>query len=388
MFFFTIIFIMILTGAEIDLFVPSFPQLQKIFSLSPFMVELTFGLNLFFHCITALIVGALGDKFGRKSITIIGLIIFNLGSLLCVSADSYIVLLAGRIFQGIGISGPAVLLCVIISDLYEAKKMQYLMGMVNASVAIAMASAPVVGSYVNLFFNWRGNFVILLIMGVISLALAILFIPRTEKLILRPNIKISLSEYKDVFKSRRANLYLISICFAMQCYWVFIAMSPILYMDNLGVSLKGFGLYQGSIAALFATTSLSSSYFIKRFGAKRCFFVSCYLIMIFFIMVLWITIFNIKSPVLITVAMLFQAVGMAYPVNIFYPLALESVENAKSRIGALLVSFRIFMSAVIIGLASYFYDGGFFTIGFSICVTLVVSGATCYILFRQYRILE
>ena len=379
---------MILTGAEIDLFVPSFPQLQKVFSLSPFMVELTLGLNLFFHCITALIVGALGDKYGRKSITIIGLIIFNFGSLLCVLTDSYFVLLAGRTLQGIGISGPAVLLCVIISDLYESKKMQYLMGMINASVAIAMAFAPVVGSYINLFFNWRGNFVVLLIMGVISLVLAVLFIPRTEKLILKPNIRISLSEYKGVLKSKRANLYLVSICFAMQCYWVFIAMSSILYMEDLGVSLEKFGIYQGIIAAFFASTSLSSSYFIKRFGVKKCFFVSCYLIIVFFIMVLWITVFNIKNPVLITLAMLFQAVGMAYPVNIFYPMALESVENAKSRIGALLVSFRIFISAIIIGLASYFYDGSFYTIGVSICVTLGISCIACYFLFKQYRILE
>lgn len=388
MFFFTVIFTMILAGAEVDLFVPSFPQLQNIFNISPFMVELTLGVNLFFHCITALIVGSLGDKYGRKSITIIGLIIFNFGSLLCVLTDNYSILLIGRIFQGIGISGPAVLLLVIISDLYEAKKMQYLMGIINASVAIAMASAPVVGSYVNLFFNWRGNFVVLLIMGVISLVLSVFFIPRTKELILRPNIKISLSDYKEVFKSKKANLYLISICFAMQCYWVFIGMSPILYMEDLGVPLKDFGLYQGIIAAFFAVTSLSSSYFIKRFGAKRCFFVSCYLIAIFFLMVLWITIFNIKDPFLITLAMLFQAVGMAYPVNIFYPLALESIKNAKSRIGALLVSFRILMSAIIIGLASYFYDGSFFTIGISICTTLGISGITCYLLFKCYRILE
>jgi DHA1 family bicyclomycin/chloramphenicol resistance-like MFS transporter len=159
-------------------------------------------------------------------------------------------------------------------------------------------------------------------------------------------------------------------------------------MEDLGVSLKEFGLYQGVIAAFFAATSLSSSYFIKRFGTKKCFFVSCYLIIVFFVMVLWITIFNIKDPIVITLAMLFQAVGMAYPVNIFYPLALESVNDAKSRIGALLVSFRIFISAIIIGLASYFYDGSFFTAGLSICITLGISCVTCYLLFKVYRILE
>jgi len=42
--FITVIIIEILAGAEIDIFVPSFPELQRVFGLSPFMVELTLGL--------------------------------------------------------------------------------------------------------------------------------------------------------------------------------------------------------------------------------------------------------------------------------------------------------------------------------------------------------
>ncbi len=66
----------ILVGAEIDLFVPSFPEIQTIFNISTFEVELLLGVNFIGHCITSLIVGNLGDRFGRKAIIIIGLIIF------------------------------------------------------------------------------------------------------------------------------------------------------------------------------------------------------------------------------------------------------------------------------------------------------------------------
>ena len=52
--FFTIFVMYTLCGAEIDLFVPSFPELQKVFNLSPFMVELTLGVNLVAHCLTSL----------------------------------------------------------------------------------------------------------------------------------------------------------------------------------------------------------------------------------------------------------------------------------------------------------------------------------------------
>jgi DHA1 family bicyclomycin/chloramphenicol resistance-like MFS transporter len=386
MFLFTAIFMMILTGAEVDLFVPSFPQLQQIFNLTPFMVELTLGVNLVAHCITAFIAGNLGDKYGRKPVIITGLIIFIIGSILCVFAPYYWVLLLGRALQGIGISGPAVLTYVLISDKYAVKKMQHLMGMVNASVTIAMASAPVVGSYVNLFFNWQGNFVILLIFGIISLLLVIFFIPKNNHA--KQSIKISLKEYLPIFKSKKATLYLISICFAMQSYWIFIGMSPILYMEDLGVSLKEFGLYQGAIAAVFAIGSLTSSYFIKRFGQYKCMIVAKYLVIIFFSFTLGLVIFNIKNPIFITISMLFQAIGMVYPINILWPLAVNSVKDAKGRIGALLVSFRLIISSIAISIASYYYNGTFLTIGSTICITLIISSIACYKLFKTYKVLQ
>ena len=385
MFLFTAIIMMILTGAEIDLFVPSFPQLQHIFGLTPFMVELTLSVNLIAHCITALVAGSLGDKYGRKPIIIIGLVIFIIGSICCVYAEHYPILLFGRLLQGIGISGPAVLTYVLISDLYPVARLQHLMGMINGALTIAMASAPVLGSYINLWFNWRGNFLALLILGIFCLLLCLLFVPNRPA---TDNVKISFKDYSPVFKSRKAMLYLISLCFAMQSYWVFIGMSPILYIEDLGVTLQDFGLYQGAIAAVFATSSLTGSYFIKRFGPFKCFIISSYIIGIFFILNLMITILVIKDPLLITITMLFQAVGMSYPINILWPLAIDSVENAKGRVGAIIVSLRLILSAIAIESASYFYNGSFLSIGITICITLIISAITCYLLFNEYRVLQ
>lgn len=79
--FITVTIMEILAGAEVDLFVPSFPDIQDTFNLSTFMTELLLGVNLIAYCITSLIVGNLGDRYGRKPIIILGLLIFNLGSL-------------------------------------------------------------------------------------------------------------------------------------------------------------------------------------------------------------------------------------------------------------------------------------------------------------------
>jgi DHA1 family bicyclomycin/chloramphenicol resistance-like MFS transporter len=100
--FITILMMCTLGGAEIDIFVPSFPDLQRTFGLSPFMVELTLGVNLVAHCLTSLLVGNLGDRYGRRPLILIGLVIFIIGSLFCTFATAYWQLLGGVFFKASG----------------------------------------------------------------------------------------------------------------------------------------------------------------------------------------------------------------------------------------------------------------------------------------------
>ncbi len=266
--FIAIIIMEILAGAEVDLFVPIFPDLQDAFNISTFKVEFLLGINLIAHCLTALIVGNLGDRFGRRVIILIGLVIFVIGSVFCLFAMDYYMILFGRFLQGAGISGVAVLCYLVLADIYSVEQQQQMVGTLNGTVTLAMACAPVVGSYVNFLLSWRGNFAILLILGVLCLIIGILFIPKGQA---NDNVKISLREYSVVFKSKKAIYYLITLIFLFQAYWVFIGIAPILYMRDLGVPIQQFGLYQGALAAIFSVFSFSSGYLLNKFGQKRCF---------------------------------------------------------------------------------------------------------------------
>src|SRR3990167_1884468 len=94
----------LLTGIEFDLFVPSFPQLQSHFNLTAFWVEALLSVNFIGYCLSLFFVGGLADRYGRKPIILLGLIIFVIGSILCLSTASYKLILAGRFLQGIGVA--------------------------------------------------------------------------------------------------------------------------------------------------------------------------------------------------------------------------------------------------------------------------------------------
>src|SRR5579862_663065 len=173
----TVILMDLLTGMEFDLFVPSFPQLQNQFALSPFWVEALLSVNFIGYCLSLFLVGSLADRYGRKPIILLGLSIFIIGSFFCLYPHSYHFLILGRFLQGVGIAAPAILSFLIIADAYPLKQQQFLMAILNGSINIAVAISPVIGSYLTLYFHWQGNFVALLLLGCITLSMTIFFIP-------------------------------------------------------------------------------------------------------------------------------------------------------------------------------------------------------------------
>lgn len=366
----TLLIMGILSGAEIDMFVPSFPELREVFGLSAFMVELTLGINLAAHCITSLFVGALGDKYGRKPIIQVGLFIFIIGSILSVCAVEYWHLLLGRALQGIGISAPVVLSFVVIFDIYPIDKQQAIMGKLNGTVTFAMAFAPVIGSYVSLYFHWRGNFMALLLLGLLSFGLCTLFIPAGKK---NPDVTASLKEYVSIFKSPKAFYYIATIVWMIIPYWSFVGLSPILYMNDLGVSLAHFGFYQGSLCLIFSFLSFTSGIWLKKFGQKKCFLFSLAMLIAFVIVNIFMIIYKTTDPLVITIFMQLLSMGVIFPITIMYPLSLETVPNSQGKIAALIASGRMIFTALVLQIVGYVYNGTYTPIAISMCALLFLT---------------
>ncbi len=378
--FLTIILIDILAGAEVDLFIPSFPELQKIYDLSPFLVQFTLSANFIAYCVCSLFAGALGDRFNRRTVLLYSLAVFVIGSFLCAFANSYIMLIMGRILQGAGMAGPAVISYVIIADQYPLEKQPAMLGTLNGIVTMAMALAPVAGSYVNLYFGWRGNFVILLGLGFISLLLSLWIIPDHKG---DSSVSLSPKTYWPLLKSEKLMTFVWAICLLIVPYWVFIGMAPIFYMEGMNVDLKHFGFYQGAIAGVFSVISISSPKILNKFGQSNCLYYSKILCLCTAIATLIITLLEIHQPLIITGLMLVFAGSLVFPVNILYPMSLEALPNTKSRAAAVINGLRLLLTAGLLELISYFYVGKFYPIGLTIFLTTLISLLFIWKLFKR-----
>ncbi len=379
----TVILMDLLAGMEFDLFVPSFPELQNHFGLSPFLVESLLSVNFLGYCISLFVVGGLADRYGRKPIILLGLITFIIGSLFCLWASSYSFLLGGRFIQGIGIASPAILSFLIIADSYPLKQQQFWMAMLNGTKNTAVAIAPVIGSYITLYFHWHGNFTTLLLLGILVLAMTILFIP--YKL---PEHKetISFRGYIPLFQSSSLMLLMINIIFMFVPYWIFVGMSPILYMKDLHVSLAHFGYYQGVLALVFALGSVLFGLIMHTFSQEKILQAASKIYMVSLISIGFITITNSFNPLIITIAFLPFIISQIIPSNILVPICMNFIPHAKGKISAVLQGSQLIFSALSVALAGHFYQGSFQNIGMIISAFILMATITHFLVIKNQKL--
>jgi DHA1 family bicyclomycin/chloramphenicol resistance-like MFS transporter len=382
----TIILMDLLTGMEFDLFVPSFPELQHQFALLPFWVEALLSVNFLGYCLSLFFVGGLADRYGRKPIILLGLSIFIMGSLLCLWAPFYSLLLIGRFLHGIGIAAPAILSFLIIADAYPLKQQQVFMAMMNGVMNMAVAASPVLGSYITFYFHWQGNFITLLGLALITLLMTMIFIPVQSQS--SPKEDSTLFDYVPLFKSKSLVLLMAHITFMIIPYWIFVGMSPLLYMKALGVSLAHFGYYQGVLALLFAFGSIIFGFIIHRFDRKKTLYVTNQIFIFSFLSLAWVTWMNNANPLIITIAFIPFVLGQIIPSTILYPLCLNFMPKAKGRVSAVIVGSRLILCALSLQLAGFIYKGSFQNIGMIILPFILMSIITLFKVIKNEEIMK
>src|SRR6476646_1303257 len=124
--------------------------------------------------------GKLADRYGRRKLFVIGLVIFTGASLACGLAPSVGFLIGARVVQGVGgaIMNPATL--SIITATFPPRQRGTAIGIWAGVSALALAIGPLVGGLLTEKVNWSWIFFINIPVGVLGVVAARLFIDETK----------------------------------------------------------------------------------------------------------------------------------------------------------------------------------------------------------------
>jgi len=120
------------------------------------------------------IVGYLSDRIGAKTIFIISLTIFTLGSALCAVAPNQNWLIAFRVFQGIGGGALSPLAMAMIFRLFAPTERAGAITMLMIPLLLGPAFGPALGGWLATSFSWNAIFTINLPIGVVAVVLSLL----------------------------------------------------------------------------------------------------------------------------------------------------------------------------------------------------------------------
>ena len=114
--------------------------------------------------------GTLADRFGRRPVLLIALVLYAAFSAVAGLATTEGVMLGARVLQGVGAAGTRVLAVSIIRDRYSGRQMARVMSLAFIVFLAAPIAAPSLGQLIMLFAPWHAIFFALAIFGAVMAA--------------------------------------------------------------------------------------------------------------------------------------------------------------------------------------------------------------------------
>jgi EmrB/QacA subfamily drug resistance transporter len=124
------------------------------------------------------VVGKLGDQFGRKLVFQISVTVFIIGSALCGLADGMTWLIASRALQGVGAGGLTVTATALIADIIPLRDRGKFQGALGAVFGVATVIGPLLGGLLTDHASWRWCFYVNVPLALIVIVAARFTIPK------------------------------------------------------------------------------------------------------------------------------------------------------------------------------------------------------------------
>ncbi|MCR9040709.1 Bcr/CflA family efflux MFS transporter [Bacillus sp. L381] len=256
----------ILGPLNIDMYLPSFPEIAEDLSARASLVQLSLTACLIGLTIGQVVVGPLSDAQGRRRPLLLCIFLFALFSLFCALAPNITTLVIARFLQGFTASAGLVLSRAIVRDVFTGRELSKFFSLLMVITAVAPMVAPMTGGAILLlpFASWHTIFLFLTVIGFLLVLIIALKLKETlppEKRV-PSSIGNSVRTMGSLLKDRSFIGYALTVGFIHGGSFAYVSGTPFVYQDIYGVSPQVFSVLFG----INGLAIITGSFIIGRFG--------------------------------------------------------------------------------------------------------------------------
>ncbi|MBB1268348.1 MFS transporter [Shewanella sp. SR44-3] len=148
---------------------------QHLEGFSPLWVGIAIGAYGLTQALLQIPMGILSDKYGRKPIILIGLVLFAIGSVIAANADHIYGVVFGRSVQGMGAIAAAVL--ALAADLTRDEQRTKVMAVIGMCIGLSFALSLLVGPLVAQYLGLSGIFWLTAMLAILGMAIVHFLVP-------------------------------------------------------------------------------------------------------------------------------------------------------------------------------------------------------------------
>jgi MFS transporter, DHA1 family, multidrug resistance protein len=270
-FIFLVALLTAMVAMSIDTMLPAIGAIASEFGVSD-PNDRQYIIGFFFAGMTVgtLIYGPISDTTGRKPAIFAGLLLYLVGTVVCLFSTSFEMILVGRVLQGFGAAGPRVVALAMVRDGQSGAAMARIMSFVMSVFMIVPILAPSIGQLVLFVASWRVIFAGFLVIAVI--AAVFLQFRQEETLPVERRAPLSLTNSweaaREFFRHPEAWGYTIAVGFIFASFIAYLGTSQQIFAEQYG-QVEWFAVWFGFFAVAIAIAMMLNARLVMRLGMRR-----------------------------------------------------------------------------------------------------------------------
>ena len=318
-----------------DMAQPAMLQVTREFGVDAGWVPLSMTFFLLGGAALSWLTGPLSDRYGRRPVLLGGVVFFIVSCLATYLVSSIEAYMALRVLQGMGLCFINAVGYAAVQEAYAEKTAVRVTAMMANVALIAPMVGPLAGAALVEVAPWRSCFLFIAACALLALLGLWWKMPETVRPAANPRPLSSMGgDYLQLLRDRRFVLSVLCIPLLALPLMGWIALSPVLLVEDLGMSTLAYGLWQLPVFGGLVAGNLLLAARAEAWPLGRSVLLGMWPVVGGLVLMLAGVLYGQQQHVFLVLGMTLMAVGEGMSFGVLYRFALMSSSLPKGVVSA------------------------------------------------------